>query len=156
MVSLQRSPPPPPPPPTPPSPPHPPPPRFVFRCLQLIMLFVCGFAGSDMMHGCMVYTERRAETATVSCGTSHASAVSTPLRWIFKTALQKAIHSCRLRCECSESARERRIAWYKSDQQEQEQIAAGLRFSDERLAVLPASRCVFVAGPFCKQVSTIY
>ena len=29
-------------------------------------------------HGCMVYTER-AETAAVSCGTSHASAVSTPL-----------------------------------------------------------------------------
>ena len=36
-----------------------------------------------MMHGYMVYTER-AETAAVSCGTSHASAVSTPLRWIFK------------------------------------------------------------------------
>ena len=35
-----------------------------------------------MVHGCMVYTER-AETAAVSCGTSHASAVSTPVRWIF-------------------------------------------------------------------------
>ena len=33
--------------------------------------------------GCMVYTER-AEMAAVSCGTSHASAVSTPLRWILK------------------------------------------------------------------------
>ena len=32
----------------------------------------------------MVYTER-AETAAVSCGISHVSAVSTPLRWIFKT-----------------------------------------------------------------------
>ena len=31
----------------------------------------------------MVYTER-AETAAVLCGTGHASAVSTPLRWIFK------------------------------------------------------------------------
>ena len=31
----------------------------------------------------MVYTER-AEMAAVSCGTSHASAVSTPLQWIFK------------------------------------------------------------------------
>ena len=30
-----------------------------------------------MVHGCMVYTER-AEMAAVSCGTSHASAVSTP------------------------------------------------------------------------------
>ena len=45
--------------------------------------YVCGFARSDMMHGCMVYRER-AETAAVSCGTSHASAVSTPLQWVFK------------------------------------------------------------------------
>ena len=29
-----------------------------------------------MVHGCMVYTER-AEMAAVSCGTSHANAVST-------------------------------------------------------------------------------
>ena len=36
-----------------------------------------------MVHGCMGYTER-AETAAVPCGTSHASAVSTPLPWIFK------------------------------------------------------------------------
>ena len=49
-------------------------------------LYVCSFAWSDMVHGCMVYTER-AETAAVSCGTSHASAVSTHLRWIFKNAL---------------------------------------------------------------------
>ena len=39
------------------------------------------------MHGCMVYTER-AETAAVSCGTSHASAVSTPLRWILQQQQQ--------------------------------------------------------------------
>ena len=32
--------------------------------------YVCGFARSDVEHGCMVYTE----TAAVSCGTSHASA----------------------------------------------------------------------------------
>ena len=44
--------------------------------------YVCGFARSDTVHGCMVYTER-AEMAAVACGTSHASAVSTPLRWIF-------------------------------------------------------------------------
>ena len=36
-----------------------------------------------MVHGFMVYTER-AETAAVSCGTSHASAVSTPLWRILK------------------------------------------------------------------------
>ena len=47
--------------------------------------YVCGFAWSDMVPGCMVYTER-AETVAVSCGTNHASAVSRPLRWIFKTA----------------------------------------------------------------------
>ena len=44
-----------------------------------------------MVHGCMVYTERAAETAAVSTGTSHVSAVSTPLQWIFKNALQKPV-----------------------------------------------------------------
>ena len=32
-----------------------------------------------------------AETAAVSCGTSHASAVSTPLRWIFKKCAIKLV-----------------------------------------------------------------
>ena len=41
-----------------------------------------------MVHGCMVYTERT-EMAAVSCGTSHASAVSTPLRWILKLKQNK-------------------------------------------------------------------
>ena len=38
-------------------------------------------------HGAWLYGVHRtcAETAAVSCGTSHASAVSTPLWWIFKT-----------------------------------------------------------------------
>ena len=37
-------------------------------------------------HGAWLYAVHRtcAETAAVSCGTSHASAVSTPLQWIFK------------------------------------------------------------------------
>ena len=37
-------------------------------------------------HGAWLYGVHRtcAETAAVSCGTTHASAVSTPLRWIFK------------------------------------------------------------------------
>ena len=48
--------------------------------------YICGFAWSDVVHGCMVYTERT-EMAAVSCGTSHASAVSPPLRWIFKNVL---------------------------------------------------------------------
>ena len=34
---------------------------------------------NDMVHNYLVYTER-AEMAAVLCGTSHASAVSTPLR----------------------------------------------------------------------------
>ena len=40
-------------------------------------------------HGAWLYGVHRtcAETAPVSCGTSHASAVSTPLRWIFKNVL---------------------------------------------------------------------
>ena len=72
---------------------------------------------------CMVvwlYTER-AETAAVSCGTSHANAVSTPLRKIFKNALYTASHSCTITCESNESARERKIALQKSDQQQHKQ-----------------------------------
>ena len=45
------------------------------------------------VHGCMVYTEG-ADMAAVSCGTSHASALSTPLRWIFffKRAIKRVTH----------------------------------------------------------------
>ena len=43
-----------------------------------------------MVHGCMVYT-RSAETAAISCGSSHASAVSTPLRCIFKKTRYKKL-----------------------------------------------------------------
>ena len=59
-------------------------------------------------HGAWLYGVYRtcAETAAVSCGTSHASAVSTPLRWTLKNVLQKASHSCRTTCERSESAQE--------------------------------------------------
>ena len=66
-------------------------------------------------HGAWLYGvhRTRAKTAAVSCGTSHASAVSTPLRWILKSALSKASHSCRITCKRSESAQERRIAQYK-------------------------------------------
>ena len=48
--------------------------------------YACGFARSDMVHGCMVYT-KLAETAAVLLGTCHVSAESTPLRWVFKNAL---------------------------------------------------------------------
>ena len=85
-------------------------------------------------HGAWLYGVHRtcAETAAVSCGTSHASAVS---RYTTSVDIQK--HSCRITCERSESAREsgewryiketestreRRIAlWYKSNQQQQQQ-----------------------------------
>ena len=45
-----------------------------------------------MWHGAWLYGVHRtcAETAAVSCGTSHASAVSTPLRWIFKKLVNRA------------------------------------------------------------------
>ena len=66
-----------------------------------------------MLHGCMVYTER-AETAAVSCGTSHASAVNTPLRLILKNGYTKASHSRRITCERSELS--------KSDQKEQPRV----------------------------------
>ena len=41
---------------------------------------------SDMVHGCMVYTERT-KTDAVLCGISHVSTASTPLRWILKNVL---------------------------------------------------------------------
>ena len=68
-------------------------------------------------HGAWLYGVHRtcAETAAISCGTSHASAVSTPPRWIFKKTILKASHSCTITCERSEFARERRTALYKSD-----------------------------------------
>ena len=48
--------------------------------------YVCGFAWSDMVHGCMVYRER-AEMAAVSCGTNHASAVT--CKYITSVDIQK-------------------------------------------------------------------
>ena len=68
-------------------------------------------------HGAWLYGVHRtcAETVAVSCGTSHASTVSTPLRWIFyfKKHAIKASHSCRTTYKCSECSREWRIAPYK-------------------------------------------
>ena len=59
-------------------------------------------------HGAWLYGVHRtcAETAAVSSGTSHASAVSTPLRWIFKKRAIKASHSCRTAYKRNESAQE--------------------------------------------------
>ena len=61
-------------------------------------------------HGAWLYGIHRtcAEMAAVSCGTSHASAVITPLRWIFKKMRYKASHSCITTCEFSKSAQESR------------------------------------------------
>ena len=70
-----------------------------------------------MVHGCLVYKERT-ETAAVSCSTSHASTVSTRLRSIFKNALKNKTRKWLTHVETyepSDSARERRIALYKSD-----------------------------------------
>ena len=67
----------------------------------------------------MVYTER-AETEAVSCGTSHASAVCTPLRWIFKTRYKKqqSFIQNHMRQRHSESAlRAEKSAIYKSHHQ---------------------------------------
>ena len=57
-----------------------------------------------MWHGAWLYGVHRtcAETAAVSCGTSHASAVSTPLQWIFNKQTKHTIkpsHSCRITCK---------------------------------------------------------
>ena len=73
-------------------------------------------------HGAWLYGVHKtcsAKMTTVSCGTSHASTVSTPLRWILKKTkkLWKASQFCRITCKHSECAREWIIALYKSDQQ---------------------------------------
>ena len=63
----------------------------------------------------MVYTER-AEMAAVSCGTSHASAVSTPLRGILKARYKKLVTHVESHASAA-SLRERaeKMALYKSD-----------------------------------------
>ena len=70
-----------------------------------------------MVHGGMVYTEL-AEMAAVSCGTSCKYTTSVDIQ---KRAIKSYSYSYRLTCERCESARERRIALYKSDQQQQQQ-----------------------------------
>ena len=55
---------------------------------------------------------------------------------IFKKALQKAIQSCRITCERSESARERRIALYKSDQHQQQLLLSSYRPPADKPRVL--------------------
>ena len=72
-------------------------------------------------HGAWLYGVHRtcAGTAAVSCGTSHASAVRTPLRRILKTTTTryKASYSCRTTCKRSESAQESGEQRYISDHQ---------------------------------------
>ena len=76
-------------------------------------VYVCGFAWSDMVHGCMVYAgpePRRLQfhvtPAMPALQVHHFGGYS-------KTRYKKARHSCRITCEHSESVRERRIALYK-------------------------------------------
>ena len=68
-------------------------------------------------HGAWLYGVHRtcAEMAAVSCGTSHASAVSTALRWILKTRYKKLVTHVESHASAV-NAQERRIALYKSDQ----------------------------------------
>ena len=80
--------------------------------------YICGFAWSDMVHGCTVYTEC-AKMAAVLCDTSHGS----PSVDIQKRSIKKkAVHSCTSTCKCIESAQEQRLALYKSDQQQQQKL----------------------------------
>ena len=72
--------------------------------------YICGFAGSDMVYCCMVYTRSCAETAVVRV----APAAMPALKYIIPVDIQKcamkASHSCRITCERNESAQERRTA----------------------------------------------
>ena len=75
-------------------------------------------SSSDIVHGCMVYTERARNGSSFmwhqpcqrNVAVHHFGGYS-------KTRYKKAIHTCRIICERSESAWERRIALNKSDQQ---------------------------------------
>ena len=68
-----------------------------------------------MVHGCMVYTEH-AEMAAVLCGISHASAV-TQSKYTALVDIQKAHHSRRITCKCSDCLTAENSA-IKSDQQQ--------------------------------------
>ena len=72
-----------------------------------------------MVHGCMMYTECDKTAADGNSFVWHQPCQRRKYttRWIFKNAHSKASHSCRITCKRSESARERRTALYKSDQQ---------------------------------------
>ena len=95
--------------------------------------------------------------AAVSHDTSHVSAVSTSLRWIFKNALWKASPSCRITCQRSESAQEWRIALYKSDQTTRSELqheantrsGVGLVFLILAFSVFPFLCCRFCC-PVCR------
>ena len=89
----------------------------------------CMVAWSDIVHGCMVYTER-AETGAVSCGTSHVSTLKYTTSVDNKKHAIKTSHSCRITCKRSESAGERRIAPYKSDQQQQQMNSKHVKIAD--------------------------
>ena len=82
--------------------------------------YVYGFAWSDMEHGCMVYTGLAPRRLQFHVAPANASAVSTPLRWIYKKKIffKRAIklvthvepHASAVTRVCT---RERRIALYQ-------------------------------------------
>ena len=84
-------------------------------------------------HGAWLYGVHRtcAETAAVSCGTSHASAVSTPLRWIFqKRAIKLVTHVEPHASEVSLLKRAENSAIIISDHQSVNQYLEEVRFKD--------------------------
>ena len=83
--------------------------------------YVCGFAWSDMVHVYMVYTDLAEATAVLRC-TSHASAVSTPLKWKQKTnknRYKKLVTHVEPLSIAVSLLENRKIALYTSDQQQQ-------------------------------------
>ena len=85
--------------------------------------YLCGFEGGDtkLVHGWMVYTElapRRQQFHAAPATQQPNSAISTLRRWILKTRAIKRIQSLiqnHMQHECSESAREQKLALFKSD-----------------------------------------
>ena len=77
--------------------------------------YVCGFAWSDMVHG--VHRTHWDGSSFMWHQPCQCCKYTTSVD-IQKGTIKKASHSCRITCERSETVQERRIALYKSDQQE--------------------------------------
>ena len=76
--------------------------------------YVCGFAWSDMVYGCMVYTEPAPSWQQFYVAPAMSALYVHHFGGYSKNAVKKTHASDSCRITCRESARERRIALYKA------------------------------------------